>query len=472
MLNVIKMHREKTHEISEQICSKELVSAAKDSWDLAYENGVKYGYRNAQATVLAPTGTIGFMMDCDTTGIEPDIALVKYKSLAGGGMLKLVNTTVPLALRRLGYNEQQIESICDTIDSDDTIETSDVLKPEHLPVFDCAFKPKNGKRHIHWQAHIRMMAAAQPFLSGAISKTINMPNQSTREDIREAYTEGWKLGLKAIAIYRDGSKRTQPMNTSVQDQSKAKKEVETVIIQKPYRKRLPDTRKSITHKFSVNGHEGYLTVGLHDDGQPGELFIVMAKEGSTVGGLMDVIGTCVSMSLQYGVPLVTLVDKFRHARFEPSGMTSNKQIKFAASLIDYIFCWLGCQFLPGYAEKNIPDYYKNTDDSAQKPKSPKPVVKKETDRKDSGRTNDTKAGGSSVSSARISNELKPAHAVVMAGPDDGEFAAARRVIVEKFDDQFKHFSDDAPICSNCGAITVRNGACHRCYNCGESQGCS
>ncbi|AQQ70246.1 Vitamin B12-dependent ribonucleotide reductase [Limihaloglobus sulfuriphilus] len=469
MLNVIEMHREKTHEISELLCAKELVSAAKDSWDQAYEDGVKYGYRNAQATVLAPTGTIGFMMDCDTTGIEPDIAIVKYKSLAGGGMLKLVNTTVPLALRRLGYNEQQIESICDTINKDDTIETSDVLKPEHLPVFDCAFKPKNGKRHIHWQAHIKMMAAAQPFLSGAISKTINMPNQSTREDIKDAYTESWKLGLKAVAIYRDGSKRTQPMNTSISEQSNGKKEVETVIIQKPYRKRLPDTRKSITHKFSVNGHEGYLTVGLHDDGQPGELFIVMAKEGSTVGGLMDVIGTCVSMSLQYGVPLVTLVDKFRHARFEPSGMTSNKQIKFAASLIDYIFCWLGCQFLPGYAEKNIPDYHKNTDGSAKKPKVAGPGSNKDNGRKDVSSPKGPRAGAESL---RTSASPKTSPAVVMAGAGEGEFSAARRVSVEKVDDQFKHFPDDAPICSNCGAITVRNGACYRCFNCGESQGCS
>jgi len=260
-----------------------------------------------------------------------------------------------MALDRLGYGVEDIKAICETIDKDDTIETADEIREEHLPVFDCAFKAKNGKRHIHYQAHLKMMAAVQPYLSGAISKTINMPKESTAEEIASAYMEGWKLGLKAVAIYRDGSKRLQPVNTDSKTSGKKKSASEESTSARPFRRRLAETRQSITHKFSVAGHEGYLTVGLYEDGQPGELFITMAKEGSTVGGLMDVVGTCVSMALQYGVPLITLVDKFRHARFEPSGMTSNKNIPFAKSLIDYIFCWMGCQFIPGYAEKNTPN---------------------------------------------------------------------------------------------------------------------
>ena len=317
--------------------------------------GAKTGFRNAQVTVLAPTGTIGFMMDCDTTGVEPDIALVKYKLLAGGGMLKIVNKTVPMALERLGYAPEDIKAICDYIDEHETIEGAPEAPCGPPAVFDCAFKPRNGKRFIHYMAHLKMMAAVQPFISGAISKTINMPKESTTEEIVAAYMEGWKLGLKAVAIYRDGSKRLQPVSTDKHKDEKAKAGAEAATAARPFRRRLPDTRHSITHKFSVAGHEGYLTVGLYEDGQPGELFITMAKEGSTVGGLMDVIGTCTSMALQYGVPLITLVDKFRHARFEPSGMTCNRDIPFAKSLIDYIFCWLGCQFIPGYADKNLPN---------------------------------------------------------------------------------------------------------------------
>ncbi len=315
MLNVIDMHRQHSRNISEVYCPDYLLSAAKDAWDQALDSGTKFGFRNAQVTVLAPTGTIGFMMDCDTTGVEPDIALVKYKLLAGGGILKIVNRTVPMALERLGYSAEDIRNICEDIDKDDTIETSQKIEKAHLPVFDCAFKAQKGSRSIHYMAHLKMMAAVQPFISGAISKTINMPKETTSEEIRSAYVEGWKMGLKAVAIYRDGSKMLQPVKTDEhKDVSGAQKDEVKVITApaKPYRRRLAETRKSITHKFSVAGHEGYLTVGLYDDGQPGELFITMAKEGSTVGGLMDVVGTCVSMSLQYGVPLVTLVDKFRH----------------------------------------------------------------------------------------------------------------------------------------------------------------
>jgi len=355
MLKVINMHRQHACELPEAHCPDYLRYAAKDAWDQALDAGSKIGFHNAQVTVLAPTGTIGFMMDCDTTGIEPDIALVKYKLLAGGGMLKLVNKTVPMALERLGYGANEIKSIFDYIDKHETIEGAEKLNPDHLPVFDCAFKPREGKRCIRYMAHLKMMAAVQPFISGAISKTINMPRESATEDIAAAYMEGWKLGLKSVAIYRDGSKRLQPVSTQKHKDAKAKAAAEAPAAARPFRRRLPDTRQSITHKFSVAGHEGYLTVGLYEDGQPGELFITMAKEGSTVGGLMDVIGTCTSMALQYGVPLITLVDKFRHARFEPSGMTSNRDIPFAKSLIDYIFCWLGCQFIPGYVDKNTPN---------------------------------------------------------------------------------------------------------------------
>ena len=345
MLQVMEMHWEKADQI--KAAPKHLQEAARKLWDDVLLRGRRHGFRNAQATVLAPTGTISFMMDCDTTGIEPDIALVKYKQLAGGGMLKIVNQTVPLALRTLGYSPEEIEAIVAHIDKEGTIEGAADLKIEHLPVFDCAFQPANGTRFIPWKAHIRMMAAAQPFISGAISKTVNMPKDTTPEDVADAYREGWRLGLKALAIYRDGSKEVQPLSTK----SNADKAAEKPIAA-PRRERLPDTRRSITHKFNVSGHEGYITVGLYPDGRPGELFITMAKEGSTIGGLMDCFGTAVSMSLQYGVPLEVYVNKFSHTRFEPMGFTKNPDIRIAKSLVDYIFRWLGVTFLPGYGESN------------------------------------------------------------------------------------------------------------------------
>ncbi len=496
MLNVIALHREHAYSIPEMYCPDYLISAAKNAWDQAFDAGSQYGFRNAQTTVLAPTGTIGFMMDCDTTGVEPDIALVKYKVLAGGGMLKLVNRTVPMALERLGYTPDEIRSICETIDQDDTIETAAKLRTEHLAVFDCAFKPKNGTRHIHYMAHLKMMAAVQPFLSGAISKTINMPKESTAEEIATAYMEGWKLGLKAVAIYRDGSKRLQPVNTDTKAGDKKKqKPAEITAAPRPFRRRLAETRNSITHKFSVAGHEGYLTVGLYEDGQPGELFITMAKEGSTVGGLMDVVGTCVSMALQYGVPLITLVDKFRHARFEPAGMTSNKNIPFAKSLIDYIFCWMGCQFIPGYAEKNTPNrstppvenktaatarqLVEKTQDLAKKIDEAKAIQKKPE------KTPVTERDSRIVKPAQdkeLVSQTKLAHdrfveqtsdravrlvSAALTNPDGTEAA-----VMSQFNDQFEHFQDDAPACDVCGSITVRNGTCYRCFNCGNSMGCS
>ena len=488
MHNVIAMHRDHAYNIPEMHCPNDLLSQAKDAWDNAFDAGQQFGYRNAQTTVLAPTGTIGFMMDCDTTGVEPDIALVKYKILAGGGMLKIVNQTVPMALERIGYSPEDIKAICETIDADDTIETADKLRAEHLPIFDCAFKAKNGSRHIHYQAHLKMMAAVQPYLSGAISKTINMPKESTAEEIASAYMEGWKLGLKAVAIYRDGSKRLQPVNTDSNTSDKKKKTAsEEIASPRPFRRRLAETRQSITHKFSVAGHEGYLTVGLYEDGQPGELFITMAKEGSTVGGLMDVVGTCVSMSLQYGVPLITLIDKFRHARFEPAGMTSNKNIPFAKSLIDYIFCWMGCQFIPGYAEKNTPNrtpaapapesktnttakqLVQKTQDLAKKIDEAKSLQKKQPA---PAAPPKPQSGTSPVSAAsgrfgRVADRAVEVVASVISNPDGTQAAA-----MGQFNEQFNHFQDDAPACDVCGSICVRNGTCYRCFNCGNSMGCS
>jgi ribonucleoside-diphosphate reductase alpha chain len=502
MLKVINMHRQHAHDIPETHCPDYLRNAAKDAWDDALDAGTKAGFRNAQVTVLAPTGTIGFLMDCDTTGIEPDIALIKYKLLAGGGMLKLVNHTVPMALERLGYAPEDIKAICDYVDEHETIEGAPKLNADHLPVFDCAFKPKNGKRFIHYSAHLKMMAAVQPFISGAISKTINMPKESTTEEIMAAYMEGWKLGLKAVAIYRDGSKRLQPVSTGKHKDEKEKAKAAEAPA-RPFRRRLPDTRQSITHKFSVAGHEGYLTVGLYEDGQPGELFITMAKEGSTVGGLMDVIGTCTSMALQYGVPLITLVDKFRHARFEPSGMTSNRDIPFAKSLIDYIFCWLGCQFIPGYADKNLPnriraagtpenktvttarELVEKTKDLAHKIAEAKAIAggdgKKKSQKRTDPKAEEVQAPPTpSVHAGQVatdennrirvflgSTELSP----VTVGTDEAGLQAQAQ-LMQQFNAQFEHFGDDAPACDICGSITVRNGTCYKCFNCGNSMGCS
>ncbi|MHC4433295.1 MAG: vitamin B12-dependent ribonucleotide reductase, partial [Planctomycetota bacterium] len=471
MLKVINMHRQHACDLPESHCPDYLRDAAKDVWDQALDAGTKVGLRNAQASVLAPTGTIGFLMDCDTTGIEPDIALVKYKLLAGGGMLKLVNKTVPMALERLGYSADDIKTICDYIDENETIEGADRFDPDHLAVFDCAFKPRNGKRFIKYMAHLRMMAAVQPFISGAISKTINMPKDSTTEDIAAAYTEGWKLGLKAVAIYRDGSKKLQPVSTKKHEDAKAKAPAPA----KPFRRRLPDTRQSITHKFSVTGHEGYLTVGLYEDGQPGELFITMAKEGSTVGGLMDVIGTCTSMALQYGVPLITLVDKFRHARFEPSGMTSNRDIPFAKSLIDYIFCWMGCQFIPGYAEDNTPKRgsaaaagdNKNTTTAKTLVEKTKDLTKKIAEakvlKKESKKSSvpephvKLEATESKRRFTDLANRLGALVGASVTHSDESGGLQTEAKVMEQFNSQFAHFPTDAPACDICGSITVRNG---------------
>ena len=360
-LGVIEMHRQALGKINAHNVPGNLWESARKTWDDCLGNGMKYGYRNAQVTVLAPTGTIGFMMDCDTTGVEPDLALVKIKKLVGGGVIKIVNNVIPAALLKLGYTPQQSSDIVSYIDQHGTIEGAPGLKAEHLPVFDCSLKPANGKRSIHYMGHVRMMSAVQPFLSGAISKTVNMPEEATPDEIANVYAEGWRLGLKAIAIYRDGSKRSQPLNTSKgQDPGVRSQESggmqslapspQPLAPSRPYRRKLPDERRAITHKFSVGAHEGYLTVGLYDDGPPGEIFITMAKEGSTVSGLMDSFATAVSLALQYGVPLKVLCDKFSHMRFEPSGWTNNPEVRYAKSIMDYIFRWMAYKFLPKDAQ--------------------------------------------------------------------------------------------------------------------------
>lgn len=403
MLRVMKMHQEAVDKIPVYAFSHTLVDEAKKVWEEAYTLGKTYGYRNAQTTVLAPTGTISFMMDCDTTGIEPDLALVKVKSLVGGGTLRMVNQTAPLALEALGYGEEEIKKITAYIEKEGTIEGAPGLKEEHLPVFDCAIKPRKGKRFIHHMGHIKMMAATQPFISGAISKTVNVPHDTTVEEIMETYIQAWKMGLKAIAIYRDGSKRHQPLASEGSEKPR----------HFPMRKRLPNERKAITHKFEVGGMEGYVTVGMYDDGKPGEIFITIAKEGSTISGLMDAFATAVSIGLQYGVPLETFIEKFSHMRFDPAGMTQNPQIPFAKSIVDYIFRYLASKFLPLEKQESL--------------------------------------------------GIRPVHRQKQLSLFEKEESVKE---APAFVDQA-----DAPPCSNCGAIMVRSASCYICLNCGTTSGC-
>ncbi|MBM3840069.1 MAG: vitamin B12-dependent ribonucleotide reductase [Verrucomicrobia bacterium] len=490
MLGVIQQHRDAVESIQPSEEFNYLKDEARQSWNRALEMGKEFGFRNAQVTVLAPTGTIAFLMDCDTTGVEPDIALVKYKLLAGGGMLKIVNRMVPEALARLGYGEEQIAGMVAHVEKFDTIEDVEEngqtirsgLKAEHLAVFDCAFKPYRGKRSIHYMAHLKMMGAAQPFISGAISKTVNLPNECTVADIADAYIQAWKMGLKCVAIYRDGSKRSQPLNTKKTTEGETQidelaltqariHELEAEVIRwrsqvgQPLRRRLPETRKAMTHKFDIAGHEGYLTVGLFDDGQPGELFITMAKEGSTIGGLMDCIGTLTSMALQYGVPLETLVRKFAHQRFEPSGFTKNPQIRSATSIIDYVFRWMAVQFIPGYGETNAPN--------RNQPELAMPglieEVKKRVNRPvpELPLSEETDASGAFVSRGGTSNgNGNGSHGKAHHGISNGHREAAG------LSDTIAHFQQDAPTCPSCGHVAVRNGACYKCLNCGDSLGCS
>jgi ribonucleoside-diphosphate reductase alpha chain len=571
-LDVVRMHRAEVNNIGKSRTSGEpfnvpqldaLIDASRECWDMALLYGERYGYRNSQTTVLAPTGTIGFMMDCDTTGIEPDLALVKYKKLVGGGMIKIVNNTVPAALFKLGYDNDQVNAIVSYIDATGTIEGAPGIKPEHLSVFDCSFKPSKGTRSIHYMGHIKMMAAAQPFLSGAISKTVNLPHEASVEDVAEAYAESWRQGIKAVAIYRDGSKGTQPLNTSMD----AKKEpsaldavgsrvmaqlaasqpvadadvkaleakigekleisakqvvaaaaafqhaldeiakaaavpvitsaaaVEAVHAQpkdpaqdpngppRAVRHRLPEERASITHKFSIAGHEGYITVGLYPTGQPGEIFIKMAKEGSTVSGLMDAFATSISLALQHGVPLKVLCEKFAHTRFEPSGWTGNEQIGYAKSLMDYIFRWLNLRFLSGtqltlFAGLGL--------QVPQLPASPSLIPDTELDDNDvtsqhhlarlaeevAKRLNQVggqpgnAAGGGGIppeAHAQYAPSASPTHGPTLQDRGLYHAADAMRQMYEM---------GDAPSCSTCGAIMVRNGSCYRCMSCGSTSGCS
>ena len=457
-LRVMQMHRDAVENINPS-APLYLKDAAREIWDKVLVEGRTNGFRNSQVTVLAPTGTISFMMDCDTTGIEPDIALVKYKQLAGGGMLKIVNQTVPASLRSLGYNDDQIKTVTQYIDRNDTVEGAGGLKDEHLPVFDCAFKPANGVRSIAWRSHIKMMAAAQPFLSGAISKTVNMPADVTVPDVADAYLWGWKLGLKALAIYRDGSKQSQPLNTQSEESKAADKKEQ--VVYRPRRERLPDTRPSLTHKFNVGGHEGYINVGLYPDGRPGELFITMAKEGSTVGGLMDAFGTAISISLQYGVPLEALVNKFSHVRFEPMGQTTNPDIRLAKSVVDYIFRWMGIQFLPGYREANNGSLKSAAGEfsAGDEEVSTAVVAKKSSGAPVAGGHTNGKTAGK-VDLAALDRAGVALHVDENGGP------------LTPRSEQFARFQSDAPSCENCGSITVRNGNCFLCHNCGNSMGCS
>jgi ribonucleoside-diphosphate reductase alpha chain len=448
MIDVIRMHRDSLRPIKEEHVQPTLLRAAKKSWDDALELGERFGYKNSQVSVLAPTGTIGFMMDCDTTGIEPDLALVKQKRLVGGGVIKIVNNTVPQALMKLGYSPEQVSEIVDYIDANAKIEGAPHLKDEHLPVFDCSLAPMGGGRSISWRGHLRMMAAAQPFLSGAISKTINMPEESTVEDIIEAYMESWKYGLKAVAIYRDNSKRSQPLSAAgkkaeektaaapagVPEVAAPAAKVEAIspaqqeLFDRTKRRKLPNERDSITHKFSIGGHEGYLTVGKYEDGAPGEIFIKMAKEGSTLSGIMDAFALSVSIALQYGVPLRALVDKFVNSRFEPSGYTGNPNIRYAKSVVDYIGRWLGGKFIS-------PDYLDGEATVTTEQVAP--------------------------SSPEAAMKPSPNAPVIAAKYAEPETSTRQRATI-----------DDAPSCSECGMLMTPNGSCYKCSNCGGTSGCS
>ncbi|MFV2014823.1 MAG: vitamin B12-dependent ribonucleotide reductase, partial [Candidatus Heimdallarchaeota archaeon] len=417
MMSVMNMHRNAAKKLKSESVDMNLFETAQNIWDDVVEHGIEYGYRNAQASVIAPTGTISFMMDADTTGIEPDISLIKYKKLVGGGYMKIVNKTVPLALRNLGYSPKEIDEIINYINERGVAEGAPHLKEEHLPVFDCSIKSQNSTRTIHHMAHVTMMAAAQPFISGAISKTVNMAEDSTINDINEVYIKAWQMGIKAIAIYRDNSKRLQPLNT--EDESGDTEDVdikydEVIQNRSPVRRRLPETRDSRIHKFEVNGHEGYIIVGLYDDETPGEVFIKMSKQGSTLGGVMDTVAVLISMSLQYGVPLSVLIRKFIHSKFEPSGMTKNPKIPIASSIIDYIFRWLALEFLPKDERPGVIDYTELTEEQT--------------------------------------NPNQVYQTVSATSPTE--------------------FIDDNQICFQCGAIAIRSGSCYACPECGSTSGCS
>ena len=580
-LDVIRMHRAEVNNIDRSLKPAasgyedaagftapqlfELKQASQDAWDTALALGEQYGYRNSQVTVLAPTGTIGFMMDCDTTGIEPDLALVKYKKLVGGGMIKIVNNTVPGALFKLGYKDAEVEAIVNYIDATGTIEGAPGVKPEHLAVFDCSFKPAKGTRSIQWTGHVKMMAATQPFLSGAISKTVNLPNDCSVQDIADAYTESWRLGLKAVAIYRDGSKGTQPLNVTAQTDADKKgtsvsadsktaatataantekiaaltaaltlaeaqsattqqqladvqaqlaahilsttQNADALDAQAPpraVRHRLPAERMSITHKFGIGGHEGYITVGLYPSGAPGEIFIRMAKEGSTISGLMDSFATAISLALQHGVPLKVLCEKFAHTRFEPSGWTGSEELGYAKSIMDYLFRWMQLRFLSGqqldlFANLKQPTLAAASTSSVLSTAAPtSSVISTEAQR--SGET-PVFGDATTAQAAPATHELHgeafhhtdrsaPQQGIApdltaRAGIESSSFAESggpasshpldtvdRSVFHTASAMQSMYNMGDAPSCSTCGSIMTRNGSCYRCMECGSTSGCS
>ncbi len=478
-LDVIRMHRASVNSIGSSASSassatKSLVDASKQCWDEALSHGEKFGYRNSQVTVLAPTGTIGFLMDCDTTGIEPDLALVKFKKLVGGGLIKIVNNTVPAALFKLGYAPEQVSAIVSYIDATGTIEGAPHIKDEHLAVFDCSFKPSKGTRSIHYMGHLRMMAATQPFISGAISKTVNLPEAATVEEIAEVYIQAWKLGLKAVAIYRDGCKKSQPMvvkgdkedgtrspsnaindarSSATSNAPSPEHPIDSRDAEAPppaHRHRLQLERASLTHKFNIAGHEGYITVGVYPSGQPGEIFITMAKEGSTVSGLMDSFALAISMALQHGVPLKLLCEKFKHTRFEPSGWTGNENIGYATSVMDYIFRWLEQKFVTGQQQLLFP--------GMRVPPHEQPALPE----------NGVSDGARSPSNAN-DGARSPSNASSLATRDSGLGSRTPHPA-----DLLSELVDigDAPTCSFCGSIMTRNGSCFRCQSCGSTSGCS
>lgn len=504
-MNVISMHIAHARKIGAAGVPSSLLAAVNESWSMAQAAGRRHGYRNAQVTLLAPTGTVGFIMDCDTTGIEPEIALVKYKWLVGGGMMKIVNGTIRTALRRLGYSDEQADGIMRHIEEKGTIEGAPGLKEEHLPVFDCAFKPANGRRYIHHMGHIKMMAAVQPFLSGAISKTCNVPKEATVEDIMEAYMQAWKLGLKSITVYRDGSKGVQPLTTSKKtgESMKSGKGMEAAVIEvrKPVRRKMPPERNSITHRFDIAGHVGYITVGLYEEGSPGEIFITMSKQGSTISGVMDAFAASVSIALQYGVPLKTLIKKFIHTRYEPAGITDNPNIRIAKSITDYIFRWMALKFLSREEQLEIGVNLDLTEatklDSfmGSLTEEPEPQEAVEVNRQDA--TASTAAAAAADVAAVDADERERARLGTDgngfdSGPGSGHgqpqqairpqqtvprlmpvrLAPAGKQTSWKGAASTFQNSDDAPPCSNCGAIMVRSGACYKCMNCGTTSGCS
>ena len=504
-LDVIRMHRASVNNINRTNVPAALYEASKETWDEALKHGEKFGYRNAQVTVLAPTGTIGFMMDCDTTGIEPDLALVKYKKLVGGGMIKIVNNTVPTALFKLGYTSDQTNAIVSYIDATGTIEGAPAINDEHLAVFDCSFKPTKGTRTIHYMGHVRMMAAAQPFISGAISKTINMPENATVEEISEAYIQSWKLGLKAVAIYRDGSKKAQPLSSMGSATAKSGRAGlqagvegagsnesglqpaapidEQAAPPKAIRHRLPEERLSITHKFSVGGHEGYLTVGLYKDGVPGEIFITMAKEGSTISGLMDSFACAVSIGLQHGVPLKLLCEKFAHTRFEPSRL--ERQPGHRLRQVDHGLRFpLAAAALPhrtaaGALRRTASQVRQRSAGGHTRPGRPEVVRRLHRAGKQVGRHPERRRCCFLVRfvlpDGALFRIVIPRRRRGIGGCPIGRFwRTGWRGAHHHASDALKDLIDlgDSPSCHVCGAIMTRNGSCYRCMSCGSTSGCS